>query len=70
VGGKVFLMGTVETTEEEREAVKTAAKARGVTEVVSQLNIRPGGYDDESLESIFHHQVNNDNEDEGEARIF
>jgi len=70
VGGKVFLMGTVETTEEEREAVKTAAKARGVTEVVSQLNIRPGGYDDESLEAIFHHQVNNDNEDEGEARIF
>lgn len=70
VDGTVFLMGTVETPDEEREAVKTAAKARGVTKVISQLSIRPGGYDDESLEAIFHHQVNNDNEDEGEARIF
>lgn len=70
VDGTVYLLGTVETPDEEREAVKTAAKARGVTRVISQLKIRPGGYDDESLEAIFHHQVNNDNEDEGEARIF
>jgi len=70
VDGTVFLMGTVETPGEEEEAVKTAQKARGVINVISQLKIRPGGYDDESLEAIFHHQVNNDNEDEGEARIF
>jgi len=70
VDGTVFLMGTVETPEEEQEAIKTAGKARGVTNVISQLKIRRGGYDDESLEAIFHHQVNNDNEDEGEARIF
>lgn len=70
VGGTVFLVGTVETPEEEREAVKAASKARGVKKVTSRLEIKPGGYDDESIEAIFHHQVNNDNEDEGEAKIF
>jgi hyperosmotically inducible protein len=70
VDGTVYLMGTVETPGEEQEAIKTAQKARGVTGVVSQLKIRPGGYDDDDLDAIFHHQVNNDNEDEGEARLF
>ncbi|SFG70943.1 hyperosmotically inducible protein [Desulfotomaculum arcticum] len=70
VDGTVFLMGTTESEDEEREAVKAAEKARGVKNVISQLKVRPGGYDDESLEAIFHHQVNNDEEDEGEARIF
>ena len=70
VDGTVFLMGTAESEDEEREAVKTAEKARGVKNVISQLKLRPGGYADESLEAIFHHQVNNDAEDEGKARIF
>lgn len=71
VDGTVFLMGRVDTPEEEQEAIKTAEKARGVKNVVSQLKVDPGGgYDDESLEAIFHHQVNNDREDVDEARIF
>ncbi|MDK2887900.1 MAG: hyperosmotically inducible periplasmic protein [Thermoanaerobacter sp.] len=71
VKGVVFLQGRVDSPEEIEAARAAAARARGVKEVVSQLKLRsPGGYDDESLEAIFHHQVNNDREDEGEARIF
>ncbi|WP_166511646.1 BON domain-containing protein [Desulfallas thermosapovorans] len=70
VDGTVFLMGRVNDPEEEREAVASASKARGVTRVVSQLKSKPGdGYDENSLEAIFHHQVNNDGEDGG-TRIF
>ncbi|AGL00445.1 BON domain-containing protein [Desulfoscipio gibsoniae] len=70
VDGTVFLMGRVDTPEEEQEAIASASKARGVTRVVSQLKNRPGDrYDEESLEEIFHHQVNNDEEDGG-VRIF
>lgn len=71
VDGTVFLMGRVDTPEEEQEAVRTAEKARGVKNVVSQLKVDPGGgYDDESLEAIFHHQVNNDREEVDDTRIF
>ncbi len=70
VDGTVFLMGRVESQEEEQEAIASASKARGVTKVVSQLKNKPGdGYDEESIEEIFHHQVNNDKEDDG-LRIF
>jgi hyperosmotically inducible protein len=70
VDGTVFLMGRADGSEEEREAIDCASKARGVTRVISQLKNRPGdGYDEESLADIFHHQVNNDEED-GEGRIF
>ncbi len=70
VDGTVFLMGRVATPEEEQEAIASASKARGVTRVVSQLKNRPGdGYDEESIEEIFHHQVNNDKEDDV-LRIF
>lgn len=70
VDGTVFLMGRADGPEEEREAIDSASKARGVTRVISQLKNRPGdGYDEESLADIFHHQVNNDEED-GEGRIF
>ncbi len=68
--GTVFLMGTVEDPAEEREAVKAAEKARGVKRVVSRLRVRPTGYDTDDLEAVFHHQVNNDREDEGEGRFF
>ncbi|MCS5695699.1 BON domain-containing protein [Desulfofundulus thermocisternus] len=71
VKGVVFLQGRVDSPEEIEAARAAAARARGVKEVVGQLKLRsPGGYDDESLEAIFHHQVNNDREDEGKARIF
>jgi len=63
VDGKVFLMGWAASPEEEQEAIASASKARGVTEVISQLKIKPyDGYDEDSLEEIFHHQVNNDQE--------
>jgi len=70
VDGTVFLMGRVDSQEEEQEAIASASKARGVTKVVSQLKNKPGdGYDEESIEEIFHHQVNNDKEDD-RLRIF
>lgn len=65
VDGTVFLMGRVDSPEEEQEAIASASKARGVAKVVSQLKNKPGdGYNEESLEEIFHHQVNNDEEDD------
>lgn len=71
VKGVVFLQGRVDSREEVERAKAAAARARGVKEVISKLKVRsPGSYDDESLEAIFHHQVNNDLEDEGEARLF
>ncbi|MQL52525.1 BON domain-containing protein [Desulfofundulus thermobenzoicus] len=70
VKGVVFLQGRVDDVREIEKAKAAAARARGVKEVVSQLKLRaPGGYDDEDLTAIFHHQVNNDREDEGEARL-
>jgi len=63
VDGTVFLMGWTASPEEEQEAMASASKARGVTEVISQLRIKSsGGYDEDNLEEIFHHQVNNDQE--------
>lgn len=62
VKGKVFLRGTVDTPEEEKAALRAASKARGVREVVSELNVRPEGYDTGDLGAVFHHQVNNDRE--------
>lgn len=70
VDGTVFLMGTVDNPEEKQAAIASAQKARGVKNVISQVKVRSGGGYDESLESVFHSQVNNDQEDEGETRIF
>lgn len=61
VGGTVFLKGRVENKDEIETAVKAAAKARGVRNVVSQLDMETAK--ELSLEEIFHSQVNNDKED-------
>ncbi len=62
VKGNVYLMGTVDSPEEEKAAIRAASRARGVTSVVSQLKMDNGGYDTDDLGEIFHHQVNNDRE--------
>lgn len=62
VKGNVFLVGTVYSPEEEKAAIRAASRARGVRSVVSQLKVNRNGYDVNSLEAIFHHQVNNDKE--------
>lgn len=71
VRGNVFLMGAVDSPEEEKAAIRAASRARGVRSVVSRLKINKNGYDINSLEAIFHHQVNNDKEDrDGRKDIF
>jgi len=68
--GRAYLRGHVDSPEEEHAAINAAAKARGVKEVISELNVRPGGFDTDDLGAIFHHQVNNDREDEGETDLY
>lgn len=71
VRGVVYLTGRADSPEEIVRARAAAAKARGVKEVVCRVKLLPpGGYDEEDLTALFHHQVNNDREDEGEARMF
>jgi len=60
-GGTVILMGNTEDPDEIEAAKQTAAKARGVRKVVSQVKLKDPG--DMSLEEIFHSQVRNDEED-------
>lgn len=61
--GKAVLAGRAENRSEIETAINAASKARGVTEVISQVK-----QDDETLspentpEIIFHNQVNNDEE--------
>jgi len=57
--GKVILAGRAENRSEIERAVNAASKARGVTDVISQVK-----QDNETLtpENIFHSQVNNDEE--------
>ncbi|MEG6616040.1 BON domain-containing protein [Peptococcaceae bacterium 1198_IL3148] len=59
VGGKVFLMGHCTNAMEEQAAMEAALKARGVTEVISQIHHEAK---EPSLEQLFHSQVNNDRE--------
>lgn len=61
VKGTVFLKGRVESKDEIDTAVKAAAKARGVRNVVSQLDMEAAK--ELTLEEIFHSQVNNDREE-------
>jgi len=67
VKGNVFLVGAVSSPEEEKAAIRAASRARGVRSVVSQLKIDTNEYDVNSLEEIFHHQVNNDRGEEIEV---
>ncbi|MHB1418405.1 MAG: BON domain-containing protein [Bacillota bacterium] len=57
-GGKVILKGRATETEVEA-ARRSVAKARGVTQVVSQVKTKPR---ERTLEEIFHSQVQNDQE--------
>ena len=63
VNGTVFLQGQVDSEAEKAAAVRAASKARGVTNVVSQLKIKNSH--DLTLKEIFHSQVRNDKEDLG-----
>lgn len=63
VKGRVCLRGRVESKAEEKAALRAAAKARGVTEVISNLEFRPEELDIDNLEEIFHSQVRNDHEE-------
>ncbi|HHY30639.1 MAG TPA: BON domain-containing protein [Syntrophaceticus sp.] len=59
--GKVVLAGRSNDPAEIEAAVKAASKARGVTEVISQVK-QESGEDALTPEEIFHSQVNNDEE--------
>jgi len=59
--GKVVLAGRSNDPEEIEAAVNAASKARGVTEVISQVK-RDSDEDALTPEEIFHSQVNNDDE--------
>lgn len=61
VRGTVFLQGRVESKDEIETAKRAAAKARGVRNVVSQLDMETAK--ELTLEEIFHSQVNNDKEE-------
>lgn len=65
VRGTVFLKGRADSKEEIDTAVKAAARARGVKNVVSQLSMETAR--ELSLEEIFHSQVNNDKEEKGRS---
>lgn len=70
VRGNVYLMGTVNSPGEEEAAIRAASRARGVKSVVSQLKINNDAYDIDNLEAIFHHQVNNDEENNDRMDIY
>ncbi|WP_003543515.1 BON domain-containing protein [Desulfotomaculum nigrificans] len=60
IDGTVYLRGRADSTAEIQNAMEAAARARGVKNVISQVELR----DDRelSLQEIFHSQVNNDRE--------
>mgnify|MGYP003863963287 CR=1 FL=1 len=58
VKGTVFLKGRVDSRDEIEAAISAASKARGVRQVVSQLDLETAG--ELTLEEIFHRQVNNE----------
>lgn len=58
-GGVVTLVGNASDPQEIEEALDSASKARGVTNVRSQVKVQKPEL---SLEEIFHSQVNNDEE--------
>ncbi len=58
-GGTVTLVGNVTDPAEIAEAINSAGKARGVTNVKSQVKVKEP---EMTLDQIFHSQVNNDHE--------
>ncbi|NPV72496.1 MAG: BON domain-containing protein [Pelotomaculum sp.] len=67
VRGRVFLKGRVNSEAEREAAVNAAAKARGVREVVSQLEMETAR--ELTLDGIFHSQVNNDGEENNRREV-
>ncbi|HEY8531763.1 MAG TPA: BON domain-containing protein [Limnochorda sp.] len=63
--GRVTLFGTVPDEEAARQAEAAAARARGVTGVISRLRVGPG---DITAEEAFHSQVRNDPDSRNEPR--
>lgn len=62
VDGVAILQGTVEDPAEAEAAIRAAARARGVKDVVSRIQVKSKDLADASLETIFHSQVNNEGE--------
>lgn len=64
-GGKVILKGRSESREEVENAIEAATRARGVRNVISEVELVSGfqDADDLTLRELFHSQVNNDRED-------
>lgn len=60
IKGKVFLVGNSDNPEEIEAAKEAASKARGVTDVISQVKTHKREH---NLEALFHNQVRNDRED-------
>lgn len=67
VKGTVFLKGKVDSKDDVDAAIKAASKARGVRNVVSQLDMEASR--ELTLEDIFHSQVNNDKESKGKPLL-
>ncbi len=55
--GKVFLVGNSDNSKEIEAAKEAASKARGVTEVISQVKTHNP---EDNLDTLFHNQVRND----------
>lgn len=62
VDGVVILRGTVEDPAEDEAAIRAAARARGVKDVVSRIQVKRKDLADAGLDTIFHSQVRNDGE--------
>jgi len=60
-GGTIYLRGRSDSVEEIQNAIEAASRARGVRDVINQVQIREEG--ELSLGEIFHSQVNNDREE-------
>ena len=68
IGGTVYLRGRSNNQEEINNAIEAATRARGVRDVISQVDreeiFRDKDVEEMSLKEIFHSQVNNDREEE------
>lgn len=61
IGGTVYLRGRAHSTEEIQNAMEAATRARGVRDVINQVNLREE--EELTLKELFHSQVNNDREE-------
>ncbi|GAB6181598.1 BON domain-containing protein [Desulfotomaculum defluvii] len=68
IGGIVYLRGRSDSEEEINNAIEAATRARGVRDVMVQVerqaDFREKDVEEMTLKEIFHSQVNNDSEEE------